>query len=87
MSIDTRSIEVMDDRVAAVMRRKSPSESLQLLEQLFVESRELIRGEVRRLHPEWPRERVHLEVLRRMHGDSIPADHPLYRRLSRMGAA
>ena len=61
--------EVMDDRMAQVLREKSGAERLCIADGLFSFARELIESSIRAAHPEWDEARVRSETARRLsHG-------------------
>ena len=67
--IDVRRIEVLDDAMAEVLRRKTPAERLAIGFGLWRSARKLLRGQLASLHPEWDGERLAREVARRLsHG-------------------
>ena len=69
MDIDVRRIEVMDDAMAEVLRRKTPAERLAIGFGLWRSARKLLRGQLASLHPEWDAQRLAQEVARRLsHG-------------------
>lgn len=68
-SLDWRRIEVVDEAMAEVLRRKSPAERLAIGFGLWRSARKMLRGQLTSLHPEWPAERIEREVARRLsHG-------------------
>lgn len=66
MSIDPRRIEVVDDRVAEILRRKTPGERLAMSSALWRFGRSIVEAGVRRSHPDWSADQVRREVVRRM---------------------
>lgn len=61
--------EVMDDRMAQVLREKSGAERLQIADKMFLFARELIESSVRAAHPDWDDPRIAAETARRLsHG-------------------
>jgi len=67
---DLRSqIEVVDDRVAELLRRKSGPERLALASSLFAFVRGVLVRALRAEHPDWDERRVAREAARRLtHG-------------------
>jgi len=63
---DPRRIEVMDDAMAEVMRRKTPAERVAMVLDANRTMRLLIEAAVRRNHPDYSDEQVRREVARRM---------------------
>lgn len=67
--MDSRRIEVMDETMAEVLRRKTPAERLAIGFGLWRSARTLLRGQLSSLHPEWDVQRLDREVARRLsHG-------------------
>ena len=61
--------EVLDDRMAAILRTKTPAERLAIAFGMWSFAREMIRLNTRRQHPEWSEAEVGQHVARRMsHG-------------------
>jgi hypothetical protein len=61
--------EVMDDRMAQVLRDKSGAERLRIGDQMFSFARDLIANSVRAAHPQWDEGRIAKETVRRLsHG-------------------
>lgn len=69
MSIDPRQIEVPDESMAEVLRRKSPQERLRIGFDMWVSAHNMLMTHIRHLHPDWNLKAVEHEVARRMsHG-------------------
>jgi len=64
--LDSGQIEVLDEALAAVLRRKTPAEKVQMIAAAHRTARQLIRAGVRHQHPDWDDVRVEAEVLRRL---------------------
>ena len=64
--LDDGQIEVLDDEVAEVLRRKTPAERVAMVFDCNRTMRLLIEGHLRTLHSDWNRERISAEVTRRM---------------------
>lgn len=68
-ALDPRRIEVMDDAMAEILRRKTPAERLAIGFGLWRSAQKLLRGQLASLHPEWDAQRLDREVARRLsHG-------------------
>ncbi len=63
---DVRRIEVVDDAVADVLRRKTPAERVAMIQASNRTMRLLIAGHLRGLHPGWDEQQIAREVARRM---------------------
>lgn len=69
MRLDAGQIEVMDPAMADVLRRKTPAERLAIAFGMWESARIMLLTQLAERHPEWSRERVEREVVRRMsHG-------------------
>lgn len=67
--MEVRRIEVLDEAMAEVLRRKTPAERLAIGFGLWRSARTMLRGQLTSLHPEWDAERLEREVVRRLsHG-------------------
>lgn len=64
--LDDGQIEVVDDRMAEVLRRKTPAERIAMVSDAHRTARLLIAGHLRTRHPGWDDARVLDEVARRM---------------------
>lgn len=66
---DWRRIEVIDDVMAEVLRRKTPAERIAIGFGLWRSARKILRAQLASLHPEWDARRLEREVARRLsHG-------------------
>ena len=67
--MEPRRIEVMDEAMAEVLRRKTPAERLAIGFGLWRSARKLLRGQLTSLHPEWDAQQLERELVRRLsHG-------------------
>jgi hypothetical protein len=61
--------EVVCDRMALILRRKTPQERLAIVAGLWRLARRLVTASVRSMHPDWGEAEIRREVARRMsHG-------------------
>jgi hypothetical protein len=64
-----RTFEVVDDRVAEILRKKSAAERLAIVDGLWRFAREMFGANIAREHPEWSEGEIQRQVVRRMsHG-------------------
>ncbi len=63
-----RSVEIVDDSLAAVLRAKSPAEKIQMIGAANRTARILAAAGIRFLHPDWTEDQVHDELVRRVYG-------------------
>lgn len=67
--IDSNRIEVLDDAMAEVLRRKSPADRLAIAHAMWRSAGEMLRHALRGEHPGWMDEAIEREVARRLsHG-------------------
>jgi hypothetical protein len=64
--LDAGQIEVVDDGVAEVLRRKTPTEKVAMISAANRMMRSLIEGRIRGQHGDWDLLMVQQEVARRM---------------------
>lgn len=64
--LDDGQIEVVDDAVAEVLRKKTPAERVAMIAAANRTMRLLIEGHLRTVHPDWTDPQVAAEVVRRM---------------------
>jgi hypothetical protein len=69
VKIDPRQIEVVDEKVAAVLRTKAPAERLDIAFNIWISTHEMLTSHLRETHPNWSLKEVGHEVARRLlHG-------------------
>lgn len=67
--LDERQIEVVDDRVADILRKKTSEERLKIASGMWRSARIQLSSSLGSLHPDWSKEQVEREVIRRLsHG-------------------
>jgi len=67
--LDHEQIEVVDDEMAEVLRRKTPAERLAMAFSLWTSTRDMLMSHLKKAHPEWDEEMINKEVARRLsHG-------------------
>ncbi len=59
-------IEVVDDRVADILRRKTPAQRLAIAFALWTSTWDMLISHLKSTHPDWSIEMVQKEVARRM---------------------
>ena len=64
--LDDGQIEVVDPALAEVLRRKTPAERIAMVSAAHRMARLRIEGHLRTRYPDWPDDRIALEVTRRM---------------------
>ena len=69
MRLDRGQIEVMDDAMAAVLRRKTPAERIRIGFTLWTSAQKMLTAHLAAQHPAWDLPRVGRGVARRLsHG-------------------
>lgn len=69
MVLDPRRIEVVDDAMADVLRRKTPAERIGIGFGLWRSAQRMLRSHLASAHPDWDEARLGREVARRLsHG-------------------
>ena len=64
-----RALEVIDDRVVEILRKKSPAERIAIADGLWRFARDMIHANITREHPDWSEDEIRRHVARRMsHG-------------------
>jgi hypothetical protein len=71
MRSDAGNIEVVDEKMAEVLRRKTGAERLQIAYGLFRTAQRLIRSRLRSQHPSWDEAQINAETARRISHGSI----------------
>jgi hypothetical protein len=69
LRLDRGQIEVVDDKIADILRRKTPAERIRIACDLWVSVHRMLITHLRKTHPEWNSKRVEQEVAKRLsHG-------------------
>lgn len=69
MRVDLERIEVVDDVIAEILRRKTPAERIAIGFSLWTSAQRILTAHLRKSHPDWEAGRVRSEVARRLsHG-------------------
>ena len=69
MCLDSRQVEVVDDRVAEVLSAKTPAERLRIGFNMWISARRMLLTHIGHTHPEWSQKEVNDEVVGRLlHG-------------------
>lgn len=67
--LDAGQIEVVDDAMAEILKRKKPSERIRIGFTLWESAHKMLTVHLRKTHPEWDDKQVAGEVARRfLHG-------------------
>lgn len=69
MRLDAGQIEVVDDAMAGVLKRKTPSERIRIGFDMWISAHDMLMAHIRKMHPDWDDKQVAREVARRfLHG-------------------
>jgi len=69
MNLDPKQVEVLEDRVAEVLMRKTPAERLHIGFDIWISARRMLLSHIKHTHPDWSQLQVEREVARRfLHG-------------------
>lgn len=69
MRLDSKRIEVVDEKVAEILRTKTPSQRLKIAFDLWEMASRIITSHLKSGHPDWDQEKLAKEVARRLsHG-------------------
>ena len=69
MRLDPGQVEVVDDVMADVLRRKTPSERIRIGFNMWISARQMLMTHIKHTHPDWDQKAVEHEVARRLlHG-------------------
>lgn len=69
LRLDRGQIEVVDDDMAVVLRRKTPAERISIADNLWTSAHDMLMSLIGKAYPEWDIERIKKEVARRLsHG-------------------
>jgi hypothetical protein len=64
-----RKIEVMDDVMAEILRKKTPAERIQIGFNLWTSARKMLTAHLKSTHPDWDEKQISQEVAKRLsHG-------------------
>ena len=66
MRLDKGQIEVIDDKVAEILKRKTGQERLKMVWDSWTYFNERLRAYLKSNHPEWTDEELRKEIIRRM---------------------
>jgi hypothetical protein len=66
--VETRfeKLEIVDDKIAEILRRKTQTERIAMVDQFWWFARDLIHAMVSREHLDWPEDEIRRQVSRRM---------------------
>ncbi len=69
-------VEVVDEVMAEVLRRKTPAERLAIAFGMWESAREMLTSHLKSSHPEWSEEEVRREVARRFSHGTVGSASP-----------
>ncbi|MBI1821923.1 MAG: hypothetical protein HY036_02800 [Nitrospirae bacterium] len=69
MRLDRGQIEVVDDAMAEVLRRKTPAERIKIGFDIWISAHQMLMTHLKSTHPDWNTEQIQKEVAGRfLHG-------------------
>jgi len=69
MAIDERNIEVIDDIMVRILRKKTPQQRLAIAFSLWTSAKKQLSNYLRAEHPDWSDSKIRKEVAKRLsHG-------------------
>lgn len=71
MKLDSRRIEVIDDKMAEILKAKTPTERLAIGLKMWHSTTVLLTSFIRSLNPGWDEDRIRKEVIRRISNGAI----------------
>lgn len=71
MRLDPGQIEVVDDEMAAVLRRMTGAQRLRIANGLFLSARRMLLCMLRAERPDWSEEQINQEAARRISHGSV----------------
>ena len=67
--LEPRQIEVVDDVMAEILRKKTPAERIQIGFSLWTSARKMLTAHLKSTHPDWDEKQISQEVAKRLsHG-------------------
>ena len=66
MRMALKQIEVVDDKVAEILRKKTPAEKLKLASDMWKSARNMLNHHLKNIHPDWDKEKIQREIVKRM---------------------
>ncbi|MBU4185273.1 MAG: hypothetical protein KKI12_05210 [Proteobacteria bacterium] len=66
LRLDRGQIEVVDDAMAEVLRRKTPAERIRIGFSIWISAYNMLMVHMKKTHPEWNTERLNKEVAGRL---------------------
>lgn len=69
LRLDRGQIEVIDDDMAKVLKKKTSAERISIADNLWTSAHDMLMSLIGKVHPEWDIEQIKKEVARRLsHG-------------------
>ncbi len=69
MDISEKNIEIIDDLMAEILRKKTPQQRLTIAFSIWISAKKCITNYLRSEHPDWDDSRIQKEVAKRLsHG-------------------
>jgi hypothetical protein len=71
MRLDKGQIEVIDEKMAMVLRKKTPDERIRIGFSIWESAYKMLKSHLKASHPGWGSKRLNLEVARRLSNGAI----------------
>jgi hypothetical protein len=71
LRLDPGQIEVVDDTMAEILRRKTPAERIRIGFALWTSARHMLMTHLKKAHPDWNNGKVEKEVAKRLSRGAI----------------
>jgi hypothetical protein len=71
LRLDDGQIEVVDDAMAEVLKRKTPAERISIGLTMWISARDMLTVYLKKTHPEWNSDAIKREVVRRLSRGAI----------------
>jgi len=68
MAVDLSRMEMVDDKTAEILRKKTPQERLKIAFDMWLSVRSSLENYLKETHPDWDEITIRKEILRRFHG-------------------
>jgi hypothetical protein len=65
MAVDLSRMEMVDDKTAEILRKKTPQERLKIAFDMWLSVRSSIEHYLKEAHPDWDEKSIRKEILRR----------------------
>lgn len=71
MRLDSGQIEVLDEEMAEVLRKKTPGQRIKIGSEIFKSASKMLKSHLKTNHPDWSPKKLNREVARRLSNGSL----------------